>query len=1258
MKVKNLKTIWSILMIPAMVVGLGGGLFVPQAQAATLSITAPAEGAALSGLANLTATIVGGHDGDAADFFFSDYGAFSATCDWITGSCSLSIDTTMMAEGPQTLALFFYDNSGLSGGDSDTTATPVNITINNAASVAVSSITPIADISVANGTALGSVGLPATADVVLSDASTAALPVVWDGGTPAYDSATANTYAFVGTLTLPGGITNPSNLTASVNVIVAAPVGTSVTTIDATGITTSEATLNGSVGATAANDASFWASLAPFDTSSATLPAGVFSTPVLGPVGANASFFAPLSTTGISVTPNTPYYFAAWADLGGVWTPGAVLSFNTAAVVSPAPVDLLSILTNNLVVLSETGITDTGSHTSAITGNIGSSPIAASAMNGVFCSEITGTIYGVDATYTGSGDTTCFAGSASDKTLVDNAVLDMGTAYTDAAGRAPDFTELGTAGNIGGLTFTPGVYKWSTDVNIPSDITLSGSASDVWIFQIAGDLDVSAAGDLASGIKINLIGGAEPANVFWQVGGPTGATLGTYATFNGNILSAKQIVIQTGAVLTGRALAQTQVTLDANTVVSPAPITAVTGVTLDQPTLALVAGGSVGILTATIQPADASNQTVTWVSDNGTVASVDAAGVVTPLSDGTANITVTTVEGGFTAISTVTVSAAVATDVIDLTSPLDLSTVSGLVSIVASTTNSNPINYVEFIVVDGFGNIVLNASNTLPDISGGNIYTTSWDTTAVADGDYQMHAIMWDGATNPATPWIVVTVNNTSIIPDTTAPVITLLGTSPIDVVQGSAYTDAGATALDNIDGNITSNITVVNPVNTAVLGTYTVTYNVSDAALNAATQVTRTVNVVAPAPLPGTLSAADFGSVNYDSGLGILKGYTAGFTLADATFAGVQSIIEQLFSGTTLLQTNTATAKVGTDITGTAISSPFDIFGTFDYLTDGYWTNVRQAEYGQTLAPTKVVATVTLQNGKVVTAENILPDTTVDIYSPVITILGNNPLNVLFQSTYVDAGATALDNVNGDLTAGIATTSNVNTNATGTYSVIYTVTDTAGNTATATRVVNVVTDIVPPVITILGSNPAQVTINTAYTDAGATALDNVSGVVPVTATGTVNTAVLGAYTITYSATDTADNLATSTRTVNVVAAPVVRRGGSSGGYRPAVKPVVTVVTTTTSGQVLGASTFRFLNRFIRQGQRNSDVTALQQFLIRRNSGSAARNLARVGATGYFGGLTRASLLEYQRINHLRPGTGVVYPNLAAFIAAMISAGL
>jgi len=163
-------------------------------------------------------------------------------------------------------------------------------------------------------------------------------------------------------------------------------------------------------------------------------------------------------------------------------------------------------------------------------------------------------------------------------------------------------------------------------------------------------------------------------------------------------------------------------------------------------------------------------------------------------------------------------------------------------------------------------------------------------------------------------------------VPDAIPPVITLLGTTPITVEKNSVYTDAGATALDDIDGDITGSIVTVNPVDTSTVGTYTVTYNVSDAALNPATEVTRTVNVVV------------------------------------------------------------------TDIT-----------------------------------------------------------------PPVITLFGSNSITIYRGDTYTDSGATATDNIDGDLTSSIVTVNPVDTNTAGTYTITYNVSDTALNPATeVTRTVNV----------------------------------------------------------------------------------------------------------------------------------------------------------------------------------------------------------
>lgn len=220
-----------------------------------------------------------------------------------------------------------------------------------------------------------------------------------------------------------------------------------------------------------------------------------------------------------------------------------------AASPGPAPVDLGAA--GNFVILTKTGITDVP--TSKVIGGIGTSPITGAA-DLLSCTEVTGVVYSDDA----AGPQPCSVISPSTLTT---AVLDMQQAYTNAAGRVtPDFTELG-AGNIGGKTLIPGLYKWGTGVKIPTDVTLSGGPDDVWIFQIAGNLNLS------NGIAVHLSGGAQAKNIFWQVAGL--ASLGTTSHFEGIILSKTMIAMQTGASINGRLYAQTAVTLQMNAVTQP-----------------------------------------------------------------------------------------------------------------------------------------------------------------------------------------------------------------------------------------------------------------------------------------------------------------------------------------------------------------------------------------------------------------------------------------------------------------------------------------------------------------------------------------------------------------------------------------------------------------------------------------------------------------------------------------------------------------
>lgn len=231
-------------------------------------------------------------------------------------------------------------------------------------------------------------------------------------------------------------------------------------------------------------------------------------------------------------------------------------SFSTGSTTLPGlPVNLGTA--GNFVMLAKAAISTVP--TSAITGDIGVSPAAASYLTGFSLSADSTNVFSTSSQVTGRLFAADYAPpTPSNLTL---AVGDMELAFTDAAGRAPDLTEVG-AGNIGGMTLAPGVYKWGTDLLIPADVTLSGSATDAWIFEIAGGLTLS------SGARVGLAGGALPKNVFWQVSGAV--ELGTTSHLEGVVLTKTAITLRTGATVNGRLLAQTAIDIDGSTVVQPA----------------------------------------------------------------------------------------------------------------------------------------------------------------------------------------------------------------------------------------------------------------------------------------------------------------------------------------------------------------------------------------------------------------------------------------------------------------------------------------------------------------------------------------------------------------------------------------------------------------------------------------------------------------------------------------------------------------
>jgi len=261
--------------------------------------------------------------------------------------------------------------------------------------------------------------------------------------------------------------------------------------------------------------------------------------PTVSALNTNGNYIATITTAARSA--------------GGIAIPNPVQwSFTTGerSLTGQAPVSLGTAGT--FAILTKTGITDV--YASSITGDVGTSPITGAALL-LTCGEVSGKIYTVDA----AGPLPC---TTTAPKLLTAAIGDMGFAYTDAAGRSiPDFTELG-AGEIGGLTLAPGLYKWGSGVSISTSVTLAGGPNDVWIFQIAGTLKQ------ASATRVTLTGGALPKNIFWQAGGVV--AIGTTAHFEGVLLAKTMIAVKTGASANGRLMAQTAVTLEQNAITQPA----------------------------------------------------------------------------------------------------------------------------------------------------------------------------------------------------------------------------------------------------------------------------------------------------------------------------------------------------------------------------------------------------------------------------------------------------------------------------------------------------------------------------------------------------------------------------------------------------------------------------------------------------------------------------------------------------------------
>jgi hypothetical protein len=387
--------------------------------------------------------------------------------------------------------------------------------------------------------------------------------------------------------------------------------------------------------------------------------------------------------------------------------------------------------------------------------------------------------------------------------------------------------------------------------------------------------------------------------------------------------------------------------------------------------------------------------------------------------------------------------------------------------------------------------------------------TVSGSVNPAAAGTYTLTYSAQDAAGNQATPVIRTVI--VSAPADSTDPVINLNGPSSSNHEVGPPYTDT-ATASDNADGNITSSMTTTITKDGAVFGddvstigyvtgTYVITYNVSDDAGNAATPVTRTVTVADT--LDPTMELQGDATV----------AITVGQSYSDAGVIPGDNYDQSPTISITITKND---AAFNDDITtiGNAIGTYVITYTASDAA-------------GNTATP--VTRTVNVEAA---------PD---DTTAPVISLTGASTITLTVGEAYTEYGATATDTVDGTVTVTIGGDT-VDTGVAGIYIITYNATDAAQNAATqVTRTVNVeaapVADTTDPVINLNGASTITLTVGQTYTEL-VSATDNVDGTVQVTIGGTVDTGVAGTYTLTYDATDAAQNAATQvTRTVTVEAA-------------------------------------------------------------------------------------------------------------------------